>query len=438
MAAVSPVSNASTQPERAADFIDSIGVNIHLGKPSYGQSVIMADMAYLGLNNLRNHAIGPKTPPSQVRVFEGLATAGMKFDWLTGGPLSATLSRLDTFLAANPRSIAAIEGPNEVNNFPVTHDGLIGAGAAVAYQADLSAGVRADPLTASIPVLNFTDWPSVAGAADAANGHVYPKAGSQPFSTLAAAVDSLGRLMPGKPVYLTEAGYFTLPGRHGWEGVDDLTQAKLTLNLAMDAARLKVIRLYLYDLIDDDVDPSRSIAGDHFGLFTLGGQAKPSAIALHNLTTILGDSSSSAGSFSPAAMNYTVTGLPASGNGLVIEKASGIYDLVVWSEPNIWSARTNTPVKAPTKAIVVRFGTLFAQASVFDPLSSPTPIQTIKNADAVTIAVTDHPLIIQVSNFAQARVSFGAPLSARPRDPTAAAATAHPATRLSAGGTGSD
>ncbi len=406
------INSSLSQPERAADFINAIGVNIHLGQTGYQPATIIADMAYLGLSNVRDHAINQNTPSAQIAAYGQLAAAGLKFDWLTGAALAPTLGALDAFLSAYPGAIAAIEGPNEVNNFPITFNGLTGTAAALAYQQALYSALNADPLTASIPVLDFTDSPMAAGAADAANAHPYPKAGKEPRSLLTTLVDKLQALMPGKPIYLTEAGYFSLPGLHGWEGVDELTQAKLTLNLLMDAASLGASAVYLYDLIDDGADPTGSIGVDHFGLFTLAGQAKPVAVAIHDLTSILADPGAAATSFTPTALNYTISGLPTSGACFVIEKSSGVYDLVVWAEPNIWNPTTHTPIAAPTKSVVVRFAAAFTQVSVFDPLASANPISTETNANTVTIAVTDHPLIIQVSNFAQATASFAPPTAA--------------------------
>jgi hypothetical protein len=403
---------------RAADFINAIGVNIHVGKPGYGTDSIIADMAYLGLRNVRDHGIGALTPLSKAAKYGQLASAGLKFDWLTGGPIGPTMTALDTFLSAHPGAIVAIEGPNEVNNFPISYDGLKGIAAATAYQAALQSATEADPLTDSLPLLSYTGAAPTPGLADAANLHVYPKAGAQPLALLSSAVASMQRQMPGAPIYVTEAGYFTLPGRHGWEGVDDATQAKLTLNLIMDAAKLGVTGLYLYDLIDDGVDTTLSHAGDHFGLFTTTGLAKPSAVAIHDLSTILTDSGAAAASFSPAPLTYAVSGLPPSGSSLVLEKSSGEYDVVLWAEPTIWNATTHTPVSDAPNTVTVSFAAPFAHVRVFDPMTSSAPVQSLINASAVTVSLVDHPLVIQVTNFVQAMAAAGANVAAAPLAPT--------------------
>lgn len=371
-------------------------------------------MKYLGLSVVRDHGIGPLTPATQAAKLGQMASGGLRFDWLTGGAIGPTMTALDAFVAAHPGSIETIEGPNEVDNFAFAYDGLSGAAAADAYQADLWSATEADPFTDGAPLLSFTGAPEAPGSADAANVHIYPKAGAQPLAALTAAVTAVQRQMPGASVYVTEAGYFTLPGPHGWEGVDNATQAKLTLNLVMDAAKLGVSGVDLYDLIDDGPDPTGSKAVDHFGLFTTAGTAKPSAVAIHNLTSILADPGATAGTFKTTPLSYTVSGLPASGASLVLEQSSGAYDILLWAEPQIWSTATNAPVAAPPSTVTVGFSTALADVSVFDPTGSDAPLQTANAVSAVTVTVTDHPLIIQVSNLVQAMAMVGAVTSAAP------------------------
>jgi len=399
------------QVARAADFIGALGVNITL-QGAYGASTVIADMAYLGLGHVRTGAVNPGDTPGQVAAYRDLAGAGLKFDLYTRRPVAGVLSSVDALVSVHPGSVVAIEGPNEVNNFPMTYGGLTGNAAALAYQTALYRGVKSDPLLAALPVLNFTGSPYMPGAADAANAHPYPKDGKQPFAILEEAYAKRLASTPGKPVYFTETGFATLfhPGQA--LGVDAQTQAKLTLNLVVDAARLGVAATYLYDLIDDAPDPAGTHPADHFGLFTTTGAAKPAAVALHDLTTILADTGASAKTFSPTPLHDTISGLPASGSSLVIEKSSGVYDIVVWAEPQIWNAGSATPIAAPSTAVTINLGARFRQVQIFDPLMSAAPVGAASNANSVTINLVDHPLIVQVSNFAAAMAATGAPSAA--------------------------
>jgi hypothetical protein len=398
---------SSSTPERAADFIDSLGVNIKV-QGLNGAAAIVADTAYLGLDKVRTAAVNPQDPATQVAAFGALAGAGLKFDFFAERSIAGTLGSIDALVRSHPGSVMAIEGPNEVNNFPLTFGTLTGTPAGLAYQAALYRAVKSDPLLAGVSVVNFTDNPYTPGPADVSNAHPYPQNGAQPLAVLTSAYNARLRSTPGAPVDFTEAGYATLPQPGQANGVDDLTQAKLTLNLIMDAAKLGVAATYLYDLVDDAADPTNSHPADHFGLFTTAGVAKPSAVAIHDLTAILGDSGGSSATFAPTALRDTISGLPANGASLVIEKSSGVYDIVVWAEPTIWNAVSGTPIAAPTKTVTINLGAQFRQVQVFDPLRSAGAISTAANARSVTLSLTDHPLIVQVSNFVAAMATVGA------------------------------
>jgi hypothetical protein len=96
----------------------------------------------------------------------------------------------------------------------------------------------------------------------------------------------------------------------------------------------------------------------------------------------------------------------------VIEKSSGVYDIVIWAEPQIWDPVVGAPIAAPAVSVTVGLGARFQQVQVFDPLLSASPISTASNTDTVTISLVDHPLIVQVSNFASAMATVQAPSAA--------------------------
>ncbi len=126
----------------------------------------------------------PLPPTPTVRAtFGDAADAGVKFVFVSGrdDTPATVVQRLHAFVEAHPGSIVGIEGPNEVNNWPVAYKGLSGEAAALAYQKDLFNAVNADPLLKDIPVLGFTGY-TVASSNDYTTIHTYAKEGDQPFS----------------------------------------------------------------------------------------------------------------------------------------------------------------------------------------------------------------------------------------------------------------
>ena len=142
-------------------LINSIGFNTHisLGPSVYTAAAINADMAYLGVHNIRDIGIFRDFGDTEyASVYNAVAAAGGIFDMLQGtgwsscganstaSYLSTFTGALDTFIASNPGGISSVEGPNEINNQPVcylnTATATGASGAVINFTATL-ASVRA-------------------------------------------------------------------------------------------------------------------------------------------------------------------------------------------------------------------------------------------------------------------------------------------------------
>lgn len=379
-------------------FVGALGVNVHLeytdGKYADPYRVT-ADMLYLGLSNVRDAALNPANQGQW--GYDVAAAAGLKFDMFSSGPdIAKTLQLIGDFRVAHPGSIIAIEGPNEVNNFPISYNGQWGDPAAVAYQAALYDAIQADGRLSDVPVYNLTSYPDLPGAATYANFHAYPLQGRQPFDVLRDARDHQAAVMPGDPLVLTEVGYHNLLGD---SGVDQATQARMTLDMLFDASLLGVERTYIYELLDAYPDPGGNDAQRHFGLFNLDNTPKPVAVALHNLTTILG-ASVDHGGFADSKLDYQLSNLPGTAHELLLQKSTDIFDLVVWNES------PTSDVAGGPSAIILDLGGLAATVRVYDPVSGAAPVLSFQNVSHIDLSLSDKPLIIEIDQ--------GTPVSTAP------------------------
>ncbi|MBA5802996.1 calcium-binding protein [Rhizobium changzhiense] len=391
------------QAVRINDIIRSFGIDTHIdytdGKYSNVEEVVKA-LDHLGLDTVRDHAPNSASDPNGQTHLGDAAEAGVQFVFSAQREVDpATVAqRLHDFVQAHPGSVVGIEGPNEVNNWPVSYHGLSGQAAALAYQKDLSAAVNADPLLKNIPVLGFTGY-TVASASDYTTIHTYAKDGDQPYSWLSREAGVQRAADPGKPLAITETGYhtsLTADTNGGWEGVREATQAKLLLNTLMDGAALGSKQTFIYELLDAYSDPQGANQEKHFGLFRLDYSAKPAATAIHNLTTILEDNGATKASFSAGTLDYSIDGLPSSARSLLTEKSDGSYQIIIWNEPDIWNQTTDTAIQAATTAVKVNLGASFGSVKVFDPVTGTTAIKSLSNVSSLTLDVLDHPVIIDI------------------------------------------
>jgi hypothetical protein len=398
----------TTQPIEASAFAAALGVNAHLTWTStaYGDvTAVEHALDYLGLRNVRD--IGGYS----FGVYDTLAEAGYRFDFTTiGGSQQQAPSVfsqwLHNFAVAHAGAIASIEGPNEVNIWGINYDGQTGYAGAIAYQTALSQTLSADPVLDPLPVYNLTVASSSAsaynglgdmsGVADYGALHPYAILGNQPSVQLGAQLSWARAVTPNKPLAITEVGYPTLPTDY-WQGVDETTQAKLTLNTVLDATRLGVRATYIYELVDNNVS-SGGGAWAHGGLFRSDWSPKPAATALHNLMSVLGSSHGAAPT--AAAPHYTVSGLTGYNASLTFHEANGAYDIVVWAEPDIWDATNHAPVAAPAQTATINLAQPVGGYAIYDPLVGVAPVATGGATSHISLTVTDHPLIVELQGAA--------------------------------------
>ena len=390
----------------AASFVNGLGVNIHLWETTTGYgniSLVESSLAYLGIENVRDNYL-----PSSLAGFTALVNAGFHLDLAIPPAVTtaAYVSAVDAFNTAHPGGIIALEGPNEVNIWPVTFNGGTTLADEAAYQKSFYSAIRADSHLNSIPVYDlsigsgdptvYQALGNLSSAANYNNLHPYLNDSHAPEWSLNILIPPMSVEAPGLPTVITETGYNTDPN-DGYSGVDQITQAKYTLDTLMDAYKSGVVSTYLYELLDDNPDPNNTNPQDHFGLFNSDGSPKLAATAIHDLTTILADPGST--SFAPGSLGYTVTGLTAAyGNQLLLEKSNGTFDLVLWAEPTIYSTSNGgTDIPASTDVTTVNFAQVEGTVNVFDPLVGISPIATYHNVSSVQVGITDHPLVIEVT-----------------------------------------
>ena len=337
------------------------------------------------------------------------------------GNISNTLFACEQLAAAG--ALLAAEGPNEPNNFHVRYRGQRSSNTnslpVAWFQRDFYKAVKSDPRLAGIPVfasseaggsepnncgLQFLTIPAGAGTlmpdgtvyADFANTHNYVcdhlsnvcdnNAWNAEDPALDGRWDGLhveyGHTWwsPGYKGY-SNSQLRTLPRvttETGWQtqGKDSISedqQAKIFLNLYLAAFKRGWSYTFIYMLRDDPGQGS-------WGLFHADYSPKPSAIFLHNLTTILAGNASAA----PQTLAYSIPDEPATVHDLLLQKDNGTFELAVWNER-----------ASGSNNIAVHLGTAVPTVRLYDPTVGTTPTQTLNNAASIPLTLSDHPVIIE-------------------------------------------
>jgi hypothetical protein len=378
----------------ASSFLASIGVNASIdytdGKYANIKTVL-ADLSYIGVSLIRTAAYWPGMQGQG--AYDLAAAEGIRFDMLlyTSNALPNAVTYMAAFAKAHPGALVAIEGPNEINNFPASYMGMTGAAAAVAYQNALYADVAANPVLHGTTVYSYT---MNAGATsttgyDYAAIHPYAQNGAAPLRYLDS---NLATVPAGKPFVETETGYTTLPDAAG--GVDPQVQAIYDLDAVFDAKAAGAGTVFLYELLDAYPDPSGTLAGNHFGLFDYANNPKPVATALHNLTQILAGGQAG---LVPGGLSFSISGADATAHSLLLQKANSQFDLVLWDEQPLWNSTTHREIAPLVHSEAIRFARLMSSVAVYDPMQGTAPIAVYHDVASVVLAVGSDPLIVEAT-----------------------------------------
>lgn len=406
---VHPVQAAS-----AADFLSSLGVNIHVDQ-GYDAKSYIAPLRYLGVHAVRD---GIRHVDSAVMLAQA---AGVRFVIQGGGDLSGELASARTLARAG--ALLALEGPNEPNNFAITYRGKQGGrdhgwAPVAAFQADLYRAVKADAVLKTYPVFGVSET----GAEPTNLGLQFRKTpadfrGAVPPGTHFSDFLNVHNYVSG-----VHGGYGdnqawqaadpTLDGRwdglwgnsgvtwlrhfHGYDAASLVQQPRVTTETGWDshtdpggeAAQAAVLSntylaqfkrgwryTFIYELMDGE-------GGDgHQGLFD-GARPKMAATYVHNLTTTLADK---AATTRPGTLAFSVQTKSTTVHDLLLQKSNGEFDLVIWDER-----------RDGTDDVSVTFADAQQQVDVLDIAQGTAPITTQKDARHVALELSNHAVILRI------------------------------------------
>jgi hypothetical protein len=407
-----------------ATFLNSIGTLSAISARGENIDKTIECSKYLGIRWLRAGIEGNVPLDHFIRLHR---EAGVKFSWGLGSGSSNIGKLLETAKPiAAAGALLAFEGPNEPNNWGINYQGEGGGKdhswlPVAKLQRDLYQAVKNDPVLGKYPVwsvseagaesdnvgLQFLTIPEGADTlmpagtqyADFANVHnyIYHPNSSHPANnktwnaadpTSACKVDGLfgehgvtwARHFRGysedQLIYLprvtTETGTTI-----GGEITEELHGLNL-LTMYLDQFKLGWSYTAVY-LLRDRVDEG---GNQKFGFYRPDYSARPAAVYLHNLTTILADGGPAKSS---RKLNYALMPVPATVHDLLLQKGNGTIELLVWNE----QLKGSTEVK-------VNLGGNIPTLTIYDPVLGSDPLQKLGPLSAVSLNMSNHPVVLEI------------------------------------------
>ncbi len=418
--------------QSADAFVDSIGINIKLDRSAYFGSnyanKILPALQDLGIRHYRD---GLKLLENSTYLgrYQGLYDdLGMQMlgVWGLFEDPNGTPGRAPQVAALGADFVEAIAGPNEPDVFAqpsyggFVDDSRFNDGddpdyaASRAYQNDLYAEVKGDPVTQDLPVLTpamafaesvryITPADHDVIAAHRYTGHEQATFGINNWFSRTREWNG------DNPIWITEAGHVTTPNLNTAQSVSERAQGVYTPRLLVEYFSRGVERTYLHQLSDLFTSATQDTA--NWGLIRPDGSAKPSYNALDNMIDLLAESTWDTQQhewvtpeFEPGQVDVTY----AKANNqiktpLLLQKSDGTYYFLTYRDVDVFDGETND---GDGKGDIT-YGTINLSLGFVDDVDSVThyrfddagnlvDVGAAVTGKQVTVGVSDEMSIIEV------------------------------------------
>lgn len=333
----------SLQARQADDFVDSIGVNVHLHyyDTAYSdfEGKVVTSLEELGVRHIRD-GICPVEDTTKPHRLRELFTKLEIRSTLIIDPRCESVPEAYNYITnvLGTDLITALEGPNEYD-LSGAEDWL---GELRAYQQSVYGIFKNDATTARIPVIGPSvtsedaadQLGDVSRYADIVNLHNYysfrnPETfgwGDNGYGSLTWQLDEVVRALDPTqtlPIMATETGYHNVLAD---EGIPETVAATYLPRLLLSQFENGISRTFIYELLDQRDDPSDREA--NFGLVRFDGSKKPAFDAVKNLIELLEDPGKG---FLTDTLDVAIQG-PDDLSSTLLQKRSGAFYLALWRD----------------------------------------------------------------------------------------------------------
>ncbi len=403
--AESPTHFTTETARSAYGFVNSIGVNTHLNyfDRLYGHfDLVKRELSSLGIRHLRDgmHLQNDDYNAALYGRWAQLGKKGIRFDAVVDprnnlGPITPELLE-KVFLLSN-QTIESFEGPNEMDISGTSNWSAVDRD----FNDSLYRSVRQMQDSARVqligPSMAFAshghDVGNISGRIDFGNLHSYP-AGKLPSTIFPEQTELAKDLSGSHAVIMTETGYHNALNDHNDQpAVSEAAAAKYIPRMFLENYIHGIPRTYLYELLDEAPDAGLEDNQLHWGIIRANGTEKPAFGALRNLISELGDHTE------PGRLHqfaWSLSGTKSATDHVLLEKSNGELDLILWQEIPSFNTRRQIDLNNTPEPAEVTFAKSAASVTIYEPAVQSAPVRSYSNVTKISIAIPDHPLVIQI------------------------------------------
>lgn len=321
-----------------------MGVNTHMyysDTPYADKAAVIQWLKRLGIRHVRD-GLAPGRQ-DEVSALQGLADAGIRSSLLVGAPGSNPAPLLDVLRSQLAGDVEAVEGPNEY-----WRTGSGWQGRLIPFQRMLFSETRSEPdpplvVGPSVGGINLARY------LNRGNIHPYP-GGEPPEFNIAGQVSGARQTSGSAQVWATETGYHDAtnmdPGATQ-RAASDAAQAIYLPRVFASYFAAGVGRTYLYELLDEFPNPTKTQPEDHYGLLTNALRPKPQFWAVSRLAHAVADRPATA----VKRLSYSIVDTGSGLRQVLLSRSDGSWQILLWRP--LWVAPSGGPLQ-PASSLTLK------------------------------------------------------------------------------------
>jgi hypothetical protein len=173
-------------------------------------------------------------------------------------------------------------------------------------------------------------------------------------------------------------------------------------------------RSYIYELIDERADPTRTTMDANFGLVRNDGSEKPAYSAVRSVLNLLSDPGPA---FVPGVLTYSLLGQLDAVRHTLLQKRNGSFYLALWQDrssydtgaranaPDNLAARGDLPVADQPVTLSVQSPIGRATVYTLDDTGTMTPTPVVPANGSIALSVSDRVSVVELDPSAAAPVT---------------------------------
>jgi hypothetical protein len=394
------------------DFVDSVGVNVHLSSEPYSSRYDQFK-ELIGASRIR-HLRDELRPDNELARWRELYdTHGIRSHLLVSPATNTVQQMLDYLSALGVDRVSAIEGQNEPNSdWFMAHPaaGADWATTTVAYQREVFSALRARYTQADLPILSpsIIDWKpgDVGRIVDARDFceivsiHSYVQHAQEPetnddFAGLGWYVRHMAdAFKPGASIMATEAGYSNVVGPWS-KGISEVAAAKYIPRLLLNNFSAGIARTFLYEFMDGGRNPTET--EDNWGMVRNDGAPKPAYHAVRSLLHALSDGGSAVPSSANTEVYATLQNPPPKTRSLTFGGRDGSTIMAIWRAVKSWNAARSADVVIPALPTALQLSRPVSSVTWMMPASGAEWTEMVARDTAITLPVRDQVMLVRLA-----------------------------------------